>query len=105
MATGNLYETYKTKMQKIADVKYASAVLQWDQETYLPPKGSDIRGGQIATLTEIAHQQFTDEKLGQLLNELAAKNDLADHEKRNVLLTLEDYNKQKQAKLLKQSLN
>ncbi len=95
MNSAALYNEYKTKMQKIADVKYASAVLQWDQETYLPPKGNDTRGRQIATLTELAHQQFTDEKLGVLLNELAAKNDLEDKEKRNIELTLEDYNKNK----------
>ena len=95
MNSAELYSEYKTKMQKIADVKYASAVLQWDQETYLPPKGNDSRGRQIATLTEIAHQQFTDEKLGALLNELSAKDDLSDQQKRNVQLTLEDYTKNK----------
>ncbi|CAN5833769.1 carboxypeptidase M32 [soil metagenome] len=95
MATKELYEAYKTKMQKIADVKYASAVLQWDQETYLPPKGNELRGRQIATLTEITHEQFTDEKLGQLLNELSAANDLSANEQRNVQLTLEDFNRNK----------
>lgn len=93
MKTEALYDEYKTKMQKIADVKYASAVLQWDQETYLPPKGNEFRGRQIATLTEIAHQQFTDEKNGALLNELMSKDDLSDKEKRNVQLSLEDFNK------------
>jgi carboxypeptidase Taq len=82
-------------MQKIADVKYASAVLQWDQETYLPPKGSDFRGRQLATLSEIAHEQFTHEKMGAILFELASKDDLSDTEKRNVQLTLEDYQKNK----------
>ena len=91
--SAQLYQKYKTALQKIADVKYASAVLQWDQETYLPPKGNTIRGRQIATLSEIAHQQFTDEKIGALLNELAAKDDLTDTQKRNVQLSLEDYNK------------
>jgi carboxypeptidase Taq len=93
MKTEELYDEYKTKMQKIADVKYASAVLQWDQETYLPPKGNEFRGRQIATLTEIAHQQFTDEKIGTLLNELMSKDDLSDKGKRNVQLSLEDFNK------------
>ncbi|MEO6233028.1 MAG: carboxypeptidase M32 [Ferruginibacter sp.] len=91
MSSVELYSQYKTKMQKIADVKYASAVLQWDQETYLPPKGNDFRGRQIATLTEIAHQLFTDEKLGALLLELNAKDDLSLSEKRNVQLSMEDY--------------
>ena len=89
------YSQYKTSLQKIADVKYASAVLQWDQETYLPPKGNDNRGRQIATLSEIAHEQFTDDKLGILLNDLAGDTSLSDKEKRNVQLSLEDYNKNK----------
>jgi carboxypeptidase Taq len=95
MNTGSLYSGYKAKMQKIADVRYASALLQWDQETYLPPKGADIRGRQIATLTEIAHEQFTDEKLGNLLQELAGAGGLTDTEKRNVDLSLYDFNKSK----------
>ncbi len=95
MNSAELYTDYKTKMQKIADVKYASAVLQWDQETYLPPKGNDLRGRQIATLSEIAHQQFTDEKMGALLLELSSREDLLHAEKRNVQLSLEDYNRNK----------
>ena len=78
-----LYKEYVTKMQQIADVKYASAVLQWDQETYLPPKGNDIRGRQIATLNEIAHQQFANDKVGALLNELMTTGDLSDRQKRD----------------------
>ena len=90
-----LYGQYKNTMQKIADVKYSGAVLQWDQETYIPKKAGEIRGRQIATLTEIAHELFTDEKLGGLLNELAGRDDLSITEKRNVELTLEDYNRNK----------
>ena len=90
-----LYNQYKTKMQKIADVKYASAVLQWDQETYLPPKGKDFRGRQLATLSEMAHQQFTEDATGILLNELISRNDLNDKEQKNVALSLYDYDKNK----------
>lgn len=86
-----LYKEYVTKMQQIADVKYASAVLQWDQETYLPSKGNAIRGQQIATLNEIAHQKFATEKTGALLNELIAANDLSDAQNKNVQLSLYDY--------------
>ena len=95
MNSNELYNQYKTKMQKIADVKYASAVLQWDQETYLPPKGNDIRGRQLATLSEMAHEQFTDETTGALLQELNSKNNLSDKELKNVQLSLEDFNKSK----------
>jgi len=95
MSTADLYAAYKTKMQKIADVKYAAAVLQWDQETYLPPKGNDFRGRQLATLTEVAHEQFTTQAMGALLNELNNKEGLSDSEKRNVELSLYDYKRNK----------
>jgi carboxypeptidase Taq len=89
------YKLYQAKMARIADVKFAGAVLQWDQETYLPPKGALFRGQQISTLAELSHQLFSEEELGDLLNELVAKNDLSAPQKRNVELTLEDYNKNK----------
>jgi carboxypeptidase Taq len=81
-------------MQKIADVKYAAAVLQWDQETYLPSKGADFRGQQLATLSEIAHEMFTGEKVGNLLQDLLSA-DLRGDQKRNVELTWEDYTRLK----------
>jgi carboxypeptidase Taq len=89
-----LYNRYKEKMQKIADVKYAMAVLQWDQETYLPEKGAEHRSRQLATLSEVAHQMFTDEDFGTLLFKLKDAL-LTDTERKNVLLTWEDYEKQK----------
>ena len=82
-------------MQRIADVRHAGAVLQWDQETYLPAQGAHFRGQQISTLSELAHQLFIDDKLGQLLQELMSKDDLTATQKRNVELTLEDYTKAK----------
>jgi carboxypeptidase Taq len=81
-------------MQKIADVKNASAVLQWDQETYLPVKGAFFRGQQIATLTEIAHELVTQKKYADLLQELITRNDLPEKELRNVQLSWEEYSRQ-----------
>jgi carboxypeptidase Taq len=95
LASKELYREYETYMRKIADIKNASAVLQWDQETYLPPKGAAFRGQQIATLAETAHEWLTAPGLGGLLFELNARGDLQPEEKRNVALSLEDYTKQK----------
>lgn len=92
MATG--YEAYVDIMQRIADLKYSSAVLQWDQETYLPPKGAELRGRQLSTLSELAHAMFTDGKLDAILNELK-DHSLTDHQRRNIELTTEDLNRQK----------
>ena len=95
MNEDRLYLRYKTSLQKIADIKYASAVLQWDQETYLPKNSGDARGRQIATLNELAHEKFTAESFGDLLNDLSAKEDLPPGEKRNVQLSLQDFTKSK----------
>lgn len=95
MTTQQLYETYKQKMQRIADVRNANAVLQWDQETHLPAKGAAIRGQQISTLSEISHQLFSEEELGNILKELLSKEDLTKEQHRNVELTFEDYTKNK----------
>jgi carboxypeptidase Taq len=90
----DLYGSYQQQMRKIADVKNALAVLLWDQETYLPPKGATFRGQQIATLSELAHQLFTEKKMGKILQELVSRNDLPGKEYRNVVLSQEEYNKQ-----------
>lgn len=93
--TAELYEKYRDKMRFIADVKSANAVLQWDQETYLPKKGAAFRGQQISTLSEISHRLFSEEELGNLLQNLLSKGDLSAAQKRNVEKTNEDYLKNK----------
>src|SRR4051812_42328224 len=95
MKTAKLYQSYKEKIQQVADVKHSAAVLQWDQETYLPPKAAEVRGRQLATLSEIAHKLFSDDQLGSILKELMGKTDLDEDQKRNIELTLEDYDKNK----------
>jgi carboxypeptidase Taq len=88
------YETYKGKMQQIADIRNAIAVLSWDQETYLPEKGAAFRGQQITSLSTIAHELFTSAELGELLESL--DNDrltLDTVAAKNITLSLEDYRK------------
>lgn len=92
-STPALYEEYSAKMQKIADVRNAMAVLGWDQETYLPPAGAAFRGQQLTTLSTIAHELFTEPALGDLLQELRQRNDLNSVQQKNVTLSLEDYEK------------
>src|SRR4028119_1440954 len=76
MTTDQLYTSYQQKMQRIADIRFATAVLQWDQETQMPPQGATFRGQQISTLTELSHDLFSQDEVGRLLQELLGKNDL-----------------------------
>lgn len=82
-------------MQKAADLNNAAAVLGWDQEVYMPPKGAALRGRQLATLAAAAHELLTSEGFGKLLNELSETDGLSDLETANVRLSLEDYKRNK----------
>ena len=89
------YIRYTDLLQKAADINYASAVLGWDQEVYMPPKGADARGRQLSTLAGQAHEILTSDKLEDLLKALSGNGDLTDTEKSNVRLSFEDFEKNK----------
>jgi carboxypeptidase Taq len=91
MSHSALYETYKTRLQEIADLRYAMALLQWDQETYLPANSHASRSRQMATLGELAHVKFTHPDLGALLQQLQNAGDLGETEQHNLRLSWEDY--------------
>ena len=89
------YDQYRNQLRKIADLKNSLALLQWDQETYLPAKGANFRGQQIATLSEQVHELSTDAGLGTILEELLGQDQLKQPERKNVELSLEDFKKTK----------
>ena len=94
MNSKKLYGEYTAHLQKIADVRYAIAVLQWDQETYMPQKGAAFRGRQIATLSEISHELFTRETFKNILQDLMACGDLDETCQKNLALSWYDYTQQ-----------
>ena len=94
--SAELYAAYTDLLQKAADLNYSSAVLGWDQEVYMPPKGADMRGRQQATLASMAHELLTSNEYGYLLKQLnAVSAELSDTERRNVALSIEDFEKNK----------
>jgi carboxypeptidase Taq len=61
----------QNRLAEIADLNYTIALLDWDQQTYMPPGGAENRGHQLATLQKIAHDKLVSEEIGQLLDDLA----------------------------------
>jgi carboxypeptidase Taq len=59
----------KVILAEVMDLHRAVAVLDWDQETYMPPGGVQNRSEQVSTLSEVAHRRFTSDDVGRLLNE------------------------------------
>ncbi|MFQ5407146.1 MAG: carboxypeptidase M32 [Anaerolineales bacterium] len=70
----NQLEQLRTFMAEIYDLERAAALLEWDQQTYMPPGGIEVRSEQIATLLRKAHEAFVSDRLGDLLASLSAAN-------------------------------
>ncbi len=60
----------KTRLLEVDDLNSAAALLNWDQTTYMPPGGAEARGRQMSTLARLAHEKFTDDAVGKLLDDL-----------------------------------
>jgi carboxypeptidase Taq len=55
------------------DLRNAAGLLQWDQQTMMPPNGGPARANSLATLERIAHDQFVDDETGTLLEAAASE--------------------------------
>ena len=64
------YVRLRELLGEIWDISKASAILGWDQQTKMPPRGAAGRAEQLATLGRIAHEKFTSAEIGSLLDEL-----------------------------------
>ena len=60
----------KDRLGKVSDIRRAQSLLLWDMTVYMPPGGAPTRAAQLATLEEIHHEHFVDERLGELFEEL-----------------------------------
>ena len=72
------YQQLLARAQEIALITSTSAVLNWDQEVNMPPKGAQWRAQQLAYLSGQAHRKVTDPKFGELLAELEASDLMQD---------------------------
>ena len=64
------YEDLKTRLAQVCDLGRATRLLGWDQQTMMPRGGAQARAEQLATLDRIAHERFTQDGIGDLLEEL-----------------------------------
>lgn len=60
----------KTRLREVFDLYRTNAVLSWDQATYMPPGGAAARARQMALISRLAHERFTDPAIGGLLDDL-----------------------------------
>ena len=66
----NIYENFLDRMREIHAYSAADALLGWDQEIYLPPKGVPARARHKAALATLIHTRMCDPALGDLMDTL-----------------------------------
>ena len=60
----------KILMSEIIDINHSIALLDWDQQVYMPVQAAEERGYMMGTLGKIAHEKFTSDEMGSLLEDL-----------------------------------
>jgi carboxypeptidase Taq len=71
-------EQLKERMGQLSDLRHASALAHWDQQTMMPPRGGEARAESLATLERISHEMFIADDTGTLLDAAATELDGAD---------------------------
>jgi carboxypeptidase Taq len=77
-AVNDRFEELRRRLAEINDLSRAGAILGWDQQTMMPPRGAAVRAEQLATLGRVIHEKFTSPEVGRLLDDLAGFE--SDHE-------------------------
>lgn len=88
----------KRELLRIAKVRSAVSLLQWDLSTYMPPKGATWRAEVLGELSEYAYNLFTREDMGTLI-EKAQEEAKSEAEIALVRLAKKEYEKQRKIPL------
>ena len=54
-------------MAALADLKNVAQLLDWDQQTMMPPGGAPARAETVATVQKISHEMFVSDETGRLI--------------------------------------
>ena len=67
MTTPEAYEELLRRSRERTLLASVSAVLGWDEQTYMPKYGATLRGDQLGLLAGLEHERSTDPRVGELL--------------------------------------
>jgi carboxypeptidase Taq len=59
-------------LREIQTLDSISSLLAWDQETYMPAKGAELRSRHLSLIARMQHEAFTAPRIGDLLAAVAA---------------------------------
>jgi len=65
-------ERFRRLWRQVRDLEGARQLLEWDQETYMPPGGAAARGRVLGTLAGLEHERLSDPALAAVVEAIAA---------------------------------
>src|SRR6188508_3671092 len=60
----------RERLGRLMDLRRTEGLLEWDMQVFMPPGGAPTRAAQLATLEEIVHARASDDRFGELFEEL-----------------------------------
>jgi carboxypeptidase Taq len=69
-------QALRDRLARITDLNHSAAILEWDQETYMPEGAEESRARQVATLRSFSHELLTDDKTSRLLESASPESEI-----------------------------
>jgi carboxypeptidase Taq len=66
------FDALRERMAALADLRNVSQLLDWDQQTMMPPRGAAARAETVATVQRISREMFVSDETGRLLEAAAS---------------------------------
>jgi len=60
-------QALRDRLTRITDLNHSAAILEWDQETYMPAGAEESRARQVATLRSLSHEILTSDETARML--------------------------------------
>jgi carboxypeptidase Taq len=65
--------TLKTLLDDAIALRQAADLVEWDERVCMPAGGAEVHGAMQATLRRLAHEKFTSDEVGRLVEELSGE--------------------------------
>ena len=72
------YDQLMEKYREIALIDTTAMMMNWDLETYMPPKGMTLRSDQLGLLERLRHRMLTSDELANLIKDSEKSRDSLD---------------------------
>jgi len=75
------FQELMSLVRELRALEHVDAVAGWDQETYMPPKGADVRAEGRAAIRGVLHEKLVSARLGELAESLSVDASLTDSQR------------------------